>query len=41
LNFTKTTFSAVMQSPVFQNLNGNQIQNKNRINIGVIRNFRL
>jgi hypothetical protein len=41
LNFTKTTFSAVLQAPIYQSLNGNQIQNQNRINIGVIRNFKL
>lgn len=41
LNLKQTTLSVVFQSPIAQNLNGNQILNQNRISFGVIRSFKL
>lgn len=40
-NMVQTTLSLLIQSPVFQTLNGNQIQNQNRFSIGIIRSFKL
>ncbi|WP_100627536.1 transporter family protein [Algoriphagus formosus] len=41
INWVQTTFSVLVQSPVFQTLNGNQIQNQNRFSVGIIRSFKL
>lgn len=41
LNHTQTTLSLVIQSPIAQSLNGNQILNQNRFSIGVVRSFKL
>lgn len=41
INLAQTTLSLIYQSPINQNLNGNQILNQHRINIGLIRNFKL
>ncbi|TXE08002.1 hypothetical protein [Algoriphagus aquimarinus] len=40
-NITQTTLNLVYQHPIWQDLNGNQIQHASRINVGIIRNFKL
>jgi hypothetical protein len=41
LNHTQTTLSIVLQSPITQSLNGNQILNQNRFSVGIVRSFKL
>ena len=41
LNYKEWTFSFVWQTPLSQNLNGNQIQHQGRSSFGIIKSFKL
>jgi len=38
---TQTTLNLIYQHPISQNLNRNQILNRSRLSVGIIRSFKL